>query len=171
MKVSQVVSSLIILKWWQTGVTLTAELLDRPPHCHNQSMMYIPIDKISIMAHISDNTAIPFGLPSWFYCRWSIKNWLGRSFALLLPHPTPFKGILPPKDSDSLRATPLLLPTNQPLGVKPPEWNIAHSISVSAAWSAWNSKQGSPLFVFRLQRAPHCLPISTAASEVRFYTY
>lgn len=35
---------------------LTAEVLDRPPRRHNQSIKFIHIDKISIMAHIAGDT-------------------------------------------------------------------------------------------------------------------
>lgn len=55
MSVSQVASSLIIPRWWQTGLMLTTDLPDWRPHCGNQSIKFISIDQISVTVHISDN--------------------------------------------------------------------------------------------------------------------
>lgn len=66
---------------------LTAEQLGWPPCHHNQSIKLIQIDKISIMAHKADNTAITLIQHSCVYCRWSIEIWLVLSFALLFLHP------------------------------------------------------------------------------------
>lgn len=96
MKVFQVMSSLIILQWWQTGFTLPAELLDRPARSHNQSIKYILIDKISIMAHILEKlpflsvSAIGFTAGDPLKFDWPV-------ICSPPPHPTPLEDILPPE--------------------------------------------------------------------------
>lgn len=55
MSVSQVTTSLIIPRWWQTGPTLTTDLPDRPHRSSNQSIRVISIDQICVTVHISHN--------------------------------------------------------------------------------------------------------------------
>jgi len=52
MSISQITSSLIVLRWWQTGLTVITDQSDWPPYSGNQSVRVMSVDHISSTVHI-----------------------------------------------------------------------------------------------------------------------
>lgn len=62
MSASQVTSSLIITRWWQTGLIVATYLPDWHLHSCNQSVRLMSIDQNSIMANTLDNNLLLFSI-------------------------------------------------------------------------------------------------------------